>query len=158
MNVQYHFFFGILFAALLYFLFSPIISLLGLLIIFLSSVFIDVDHYFYYIYKRRNLSPIKAYRWYMRSVHKFRSIPKERRKEIYIGFCIFHGIEMLIILFLLGLYVSPIFNFILIGFLFHLSADLVSETILGQRLDKISIIQNFLRNKKLVSLEDFEMH
>ena len=156
MKFKYHFSFGIIFTILLYFLFSPIIPPWGLLIIFLSSFLIDIDHYFYYIYKKGDFSLIKAYRWYIKNARKFCSMSKEKRKQVYLGIYIFHGIEPLIILFLLGFYLSPLFNFILIGFLFHLSIDLISEIILKQRIDKISVIQNFLTTKKLTNFEEVD--
>ena len=156
MRLKHHFFFGIIFTILLYFLFSPIIPLFGLLIIFLSSVLIDIDHYFYYIFKKGDFSLRRAYKWYIKYSCKFCHIPLDKRKKFYLGFYIFHGIEPLIILFLLGFYLSPLFNFILIGFLFHLSIDLISEIIFGQRIDKISVIQNFLTTKKLTNFEEVD--
>jgi len=94
----------------------------------------------------------------MKNARKFRFMPEEKRKQVYLGFYIFHGIEILIILFFLGFYISPLFNFIFIGVLFHLSVDLTSEIILRQRIDKVSVIQNFLTNRKLKSLDEIELH
>jgi hypothetical protein len=123
-------------------------------IIFLSSVFIDIDHYFYYISKKRNLNPFKAYEWYHQNVKKIYSLSKESRGKVYIGLYYFHGIEVLIIFFFLGA-ISPLFIFILIGFIFHLLADFISEVIFQQRLDKISIIYNIFTFRKLVHIQDF---
>jgi len=157
MKFQYHFFFGIVFTTVLYSLFSPIISIFGLLIIFLSSFLVDVDHYFYYVYKKRNLNLISAYKWYVKNARKFRFMPKEERRQVYLGFYIFHGIEPLVILFFLGFYLSPIFNFLLIGLLFHLFTDLVSEIILKQRIDKISVIMNFFITKNHKNLDEIDV-
>jgi len=156
MRFKVHFLLGIIFIILLYFLFYPIISLFGLLVIFLSSFLIDIDHYFYYIYKKRDFSLIRAYKWYMTTMHRFCSLPPEKQKKLYIGFYIFHGIEILIILFLLGFYVSKIFIFVLIGFFFHLSTDLISEIIFGQRIDKIFLFQNLLAMRKLTNFEKID--
>jgi len=156
MRFKFHFLFGIIFLVLLYFLFSSIISFWGLLIIFLSSFLIDIDHYFYYIYKKGDFSLVRAYKWYIKNAHKFYFLSKEKRKQIYLGFYIFHGIEPLIILFFLGLYVSQFFNFVLIGFLFHLSTDLISEIILKQRIDKVFLIQNYIITRKLTDLEEID--
>lgn len=156
MKFKYHFSFGIIFTILLYFLFSPIIPPWGLLIIFLSSFLIDIDHYFYYIYKKGDFSLIRAYKWYMKNARKFCFMSEEKRKQFYLGFYIFHGIEPLIILFFLGFYVSQFFNFILVGFLFHLFTDLISEIILKQRIDKVSIIQNFIIIQNLTSLQEID--
>jgi len=157
MKLKYHFFFGILLTILLYFLFSPIISLFGLLIIFLSSFLIDVDHYLYYLCKKGDFSLIRAYKWYVKNSHKFCLVPLDKRKNFYLGFYVFHGIEPIIILFFLGFYISQFFTFILIGFFFHLSADLISEIIFRQRIDKISVIQNLLLMRKLTNFEEVDL-
>ncbi len=156
MRFKYHLFFGLIFTAILYFIFSPIVSFFGLLIIFLSSFLIDVDHYLYYVFRKKDISLKRAYKWYIKYSCKFCHIPLKIRKNYYLGFYIFHGIEPLITLFLLGFYVSPIFTFILIGFFFHLSTDLVAEIILGQRIDKVSVIQNFISTRKLKNFEEVE--
>jgi hypothetical protein len=158
MKFKYHFFFGILFSILLYFLFQSIIPLWGLTIIFLSSFLIDFDHYLFYVFKKRDLSLRRAYKWYVKYSHKFCSVPLDKRKKYYLGFYIFHGIEPLIVLFSLGFFVSPLFTFILIGFLFHLSTDLVSEIIFGQRIDKISVICNFWIMGKLTNFEEVDSY
>lgn len=157
MRFKYHFFFGIIFTIFLYFLFSSIISLFGLSIIFLSSFLIDVDHYIYYVLLKKDISLRRAYKWYIKYSCKFCHIPLDKRKNFYLGFYIFHGIEPLIILFFLGFYVSQFFNFILIGFFFHLFTDLVSEILLRQRIDKISIIQNLLLMGKLTNFEEINL-
>jgi hypothetical protein len=156
MRFKFHFLSGFIFTILLYFLFYPVIPFFGLLIIFLSSFLMDADHFFYYIFKKRDFNLIRAYKWYIENTKKFCSSSKEKQKKIYIGFYIFHGIEILIILFLLGFYISPIFNFILIGFLFHLSVDLISEIIFEQRIDKISLIQNYLAIRKLTHIDVYK--
>jgi hypothetical protein len=158
MKFKYHLLLGVIFAVLLYLLFSPLISLFGLLIIFLSSFLIDVDHYLYYVCKKGDFSLIRAYSWYMKNARKFCFMSKEKRKQFYLGFYIFHGIEPLIILFFLGFYISQFFTFILIGFLLHLSTDLISEIIFRQKIDKVSVIQNLLLTGKLTNLEEVEVH
>ena len=54
---KYHIIFGFLFSLIL-FIFFPFIGLGGFLIIFASSVLIDVDHYAYYLFKNKILSII----------------------------------------------------------------------------------------------------
>lgn len=156
MRFKFHFLFGIIFTVILYFLFSPIIPLIGLLIIFLSSFLIDVDHYIYYVLRKRDISLRRAYKWYVKYSCKFCHIPLDKRKNFYLGFYIFHGIEPLIVLFFLGFYVSQFFSFLLIGFFFHLSTDLVTEILLRQRIDKISVIQNLLLMRKLTNFEEVD--
>ena len=148
-----HFLLGILFVICLYVFFYPLISIFGLLIIFLSSVFIDIDHYFYYIFRKKDLNPFRAHEWYIKNMRRFHSLDKKQMKNFYLGFYFLHGIESLIILFLLGIYLSPIFNFILIGFLFHLIMDFIAEVIFEQRIDKISFIYNILTFGKLINID-----
>lgn len=151
---QFHFLLGIIFVAILYFFFSPIISLFGLAVILLSSVLIDIDHYVYYVYKKKDLNPFKAHKWYLKNIKKFHSMSKEQKKKFYIGFYFFHGIESLIILLFLGFYISPIFIFIFIGFFFHLSIDFIADIILEERFGKISVIYTLISLKKLVHIEE----
>lgn len=149
-----HFLLGIIFVAILYFFFYPVISIFGLTIILLSSVLIDIDHYIYYIFKKRDWNPFRAHKWYIKNIRKLYSLSKKQTKAFYLGLYFFHGIEILIILFLLGNYISQFFNFILIGFLFHLSMDFITEIIFEQRFDKISFIYNLLTFRKLKDLEE----
>ncbi len=153
MNPQVHFILGIPFIAILYFFFSPVISVFGLTIIFLSSVLIDADHYIYYIFKKKNFNPFKSYEWYKKNTCTFCSLPKEKQKEFYLGFYFLHGIETLILLFFLGVYLSPVFILILIGFLFHLFVDFSTEVIYEQRFSKLSVIYNLFSFRKLTNFE-----
>lgn len=151
-----HFILGIIFVAILYFFFSPIISPFGLAIILLSSVFIDADHYVYYVFRKKNLNPFKSHEWYIQNVRKVYSLNKENREKVYLGLYFFHGVESLITLFIFGIF-YPIFTFVLIGFIFHLTVDFISEIILKDRLDKISFIYNIFAFKKLINIEDLKI-
>ena len=148
-----HLILGIALAVLIFLVF-PSISILGLVIIFLSSVLIDVDHYIYYVYKRKKISPIKAYKWYTENRRKSCSIPKEQKGKIHFGTYFLHGIEILIILLLLGFFVSDVFYFILIGFTFHLLVDLSVEIICYNIYNKVSVIYAFLKSKGLTFIDD----
>jgi len=145
---KYHILFGFFFIAVLFFFF-PQISLIGLVIIFLSSILIDVDHVFYYFLKKGNLVPLNAYNWYMKRRMQFNLLSREQKKKIYSGFYIFHGIELLIILFLLGNYFYNVFFFIFLGFSFHFIIDLFHEIYEKGTVDKISLIWNYYRWRKL---------
>lgn|SRR4030042_214059 len=145
---KYHFIFGLSFVIFLYFLF-PQISLLGLSIIFLSSFFIDVDHYLYYFLKEKNLNLKRGYNWYKNKIKRTYSLPMSERKKIYSGFYLFHGIEWIILLFLLGYFISSFFTFIAIGFLFHLIVDVFHEIYFKRSIDKSSLIYNYYRWRKL---------
>lgn len=148
MFVSRHIFFGIILSILL-FIFFPTLGFFPIAIIFLSSVLIDVDHYFYYLIQTRELSLAKAYNWYMERWKKLKNIPKEKIKEIYSGLFLFHGIEWLILLFLLGTYVNNFFILVFFGFLFHFILDILHEIYFKGFTDKFSLIYSYSRFRKL---------
>ncbi len=153
---QTHLLLGIIFVAVIFLIF-PSVGIMNAAIILAASVLIDIDHYFYYIYKIKKLSPIKAYEWYRGHHKKCKAIPKEKKSEIHFGTCVLHGIEILILLFALGFFVSNIFYFILIGFTFHLITDLSAEITLYNRFNKVSVIYSFLKSKGLTFIDDLEL-
>jgi len=138
------------------FLFFPWVGIINLILVLLSTTFIDVDHYFYYIFKKRNLNLITAYKWYMNRARKFHSLSVAEKKKLYHGFLIFHGFESLLILFLLGFFVSKIFYFILTGFSFHLFLDIFIEAIYYDEFNKISILYNLIKKRKLKLVDDLD--
>jgi hypothetical protein len=148
MHPKSHFIIGIIFIFFLHFIF-PQITFLNLLIILFSSVLIDGDHYIYYILKKRDFNLIKCYNWYKEETDKTHHLPMSERKNRYTGFYLFHGIEILIILFLLGIYASQFFIFIFIGFSLHLFFDIIYEIYFKRTVHKISIIYSYYRWKKL---------
>jgi hypothetical protein len=150
-----HLIIGIAVVAVLFLLF-PSMGFLGAGIILASSVLIDIDHYFYYIFKKRNVNPISAYRWFRGNMKKCKRIPKEKKHEVHFGTCVFHGIEILILLSILGNLVSPIFYFILIGFALHLVSDLILEITKYNAFNKISVIYCFLKSRGMVFIDDLE--
>jgi hypothetical protein len=150
MHPKIHFIVGTFFVIILHFIF-PQITLLNLLIILFSSVLIDVDHYFYYIFIKRDFNLIKAYKWFKEGVRKTRRLPLKERKKMYTGFYMFHGIEPLIVLFLLGISVSQFFFFVFLGFSFHLLLDIPSEISIKGTFQKVSLIYSYSQFRKLNS-------
>lgn len=106
-----HILFGGIFSLILYFFFN--INFLNSLIVFLASVLIDVDHYIWYLFKKRNPSFFKAYTW-------LRNLPKNHKPIVDI----FHTIEFLVFIVILSFIWIP-FLFILIGLVFHSIFDLI---------------------------------
>ncbi len=151
MYPKQHIIFGIIFSASLFFLF-PQIGLIGFFIVFLSSFLIDVDHYLYSVYKKKDLSLKNAYNWFTKNKKIFLSLPRKQRNGFYRGFYFLHGIEVLIILFLFSFF-SKYFFFIFIGVAFHLLLDSVDQTIDWDRIDKFSLIYDFIKFKKLKVFE-----
>ena len=147
-----HLIFGITFSLILLFLF-PQIGLIGFLIIILSTVLIDVDHYLYYVYKKKDWSLKHAYNWFIENKKKFLFLSRKQRNKFYRGFCFLHGIEILILLFILGKFLSIYFYYILIGVSFHLFLDYINQLTYLGRIDKFSLLHDFLKLKRLKSIE-----
>ncbi len=143
-----HLILGIIFALVLLVLF-PSIDLIGFFLIIASTVLIDVDHYTYYIYKTKNFNLKKSFNWYLKDSKKYLSLSRKEKDKYYTGFCFLHGVEILIILFLLGKFVSVYFYYVLIGFVFHLSLDFIEQIKQNKRIDKLSIIYDIIKFRKL---------
>ncbi len=119
-----HILFGAIFSLLLFSLFPNFIGLTGAIIIFLSSVLIDFDHYMYYIYKKKNLNLRRSYLWFLNSKKEIISMKEEEREKYKFSLLIFHGIECWILLLFL-LFINRVFLFILIGILVHMTLDFI---------------------------------
>ena len=143
---------GAIYSYVLFLLF-PEIGVLGFLIIFFSSFLIDIDHYIYYVFKKKNLHPIRAIKWFFKNRDILSSYSKQERREFYTGLYFLHGIEILLVLILL-VFVSEYFLYVLIGFGFHIFLDLIETLSSKNRLSKISIINDFLNSKKLKHIEE----
>jgi hypothetical protein len=148
-----HIFFGTIFSVALFLIF-PKISVIGLFTLFISSFMIDIDHYIYYIFRKKNLNPIKAYHWYMENRKKFYSLSSEKRKSTYGGLYVLHGLGFLFILLFLGFFVYNLFLLVFVGFLFHEMFDWYEEIKLDCRPIKLFLIRDFLESKKLKHIED----
>ncbi|MEK6820300.1 MAG: hypothetical protein AABX71_01165 [Nanoarchaeota archaeon] len=105
-------------------LFLSGMSLIPCLIIFSSSVLIDIDHYFFYVWKRRDFSLKNAYNYFLRRMKKWFNMHYEERKKYKRMIVIFHGVEFMSLLILLS-FIHQIFLFMLVGFFVHMIADLI---------------------------------
>lgn len=133
-----HLFFGMIFVLILLFIF-PQIGFIGFFMILSSTVLIDVDHYLYYVYKKKDWNLRNAFNWFIKSGKKFNKMPKDQWDNIYFAVCIFHGIEAIIILFAFSFHFQFLL-FIITGFIFH------------QLLDLIQLIEKRISPLKVVSL------
>ena len=125
-----------------------IINPVFVLIFFLSSFLIDVDHYLYYIFKKKSFSLKKAYNWFVIGGIKLRKLSKQERKKHNLGIMIFHGIEQIIILTLISAIFLPLF-YIALGFFIHLIEDLIEDIPLGITKRKVSLIYSIYYYNKL---------
>jgi hypothetical protein len=149
MYPKYHIFFGLILSVILFLISPNYIGLLGAGIIFLSSFLIDVDHYIYYLIKDKSFSLKKAFQYFSNARIKFLKLSFKKRREYYSGFCFFHGIEWIILFLVLGFLLSKYLLFIAIGFTFHLCLDWIEEYSKIPRMDKVSVIYDFFKFKKL---------
>lgn len=146
MHPTQHLIFGIIFSSLILFLF-PQIGLTGFLIILSSTVLIDVDHYLYYVYKKKDFSLRNAYKWFIENKKKLLSLPWKQRNKFQTGFYFLHGIEVLLILLILWIFVSKYFLFVFAGFAFHLLLDSIDQTTYWDRISKVSLVNDYLKFK-----------
>ena len=141
---KYHILLGFIFSLILYLIF-PFIGFLGFFIIFFSSFLIDVDHYLYYIFKKKDFNLKKAYKYFFEKRKKIISSTKFVNDVPNPAMYFFHGIEILLVLFILGIFISKNFLFIFIGFSFHLFLDILEQIYYGFRIAKISLVYDFIK-------------
>lgn len=149
---KYHVLLGFIFSIVLFLIF-PSINLIGAGIIFFSSFLIDVGHYIYYILNKKGISLRKAVNYFLTKRKKLINMSIKKRNKFYSGFCFLHGIESLIVLFIIGIFFSKYFLLIFIGFTFHIFLDIIEEIHNNLRLDKISAIYDWFKFKKLKFLK-----
>ena len=116
-----HILYGLIFSIVISFLFN--LTLLEVGLIFLASFLLDFDHYLYSVFREKTFSLKKAYLGFIKKGKKFRRLAKQERRNYVSGFYLFHGLETLVVLGLLGFFVSDYFYFILTGVAFHLILD-----------------------------------
>ena len=146
-----HFLFGTLFAIVLALIF-PMLGVIPFLIIVASTFLIDVDHYLYYVYESKDVNPKRAIKWFMDKRAKFRKLSSNEKKKVYTCFRFLHGLEWVILFVFLGIFVSNYFIFVFVGISFHLILDYIEEAINDERMDKVSIIWDWFKYKKLKKL------
>lgn len=142
---KHHAILGAIISLALYFL-TPI-NLTQTIIILLSSVLIDADHYFYYVFKKKSFNFLKARKWFFKKRKIWISMPLKKREKFKRPILIFHGIEFWFFLILLA-QLHSIFYFILIGIAIHIFCDYID---IIQNKDKFyskfSQIYVYLSNK-----------
>ena len=143
-----HIAYGIVFSILLY-AFIPEIGFVGMLLILFGSIFIDTDHYILTAIENKTWNLRKSINIFKKARKKRLELPPKERKKYYAAWCFFHGVETIIILFVLGKFVHRYFYFIAVGVAFHLVLDLVEQAQNKGRIDKISSVWDYFKFKKL---------
>lgn len=148
-----HIMLGAIFTVLLLIIF-PQISLLGGIIIFLSSFLIDVDHYLYYSIKYKDWNLKHSYAWFIQKSAEWKKLAPKQKEKYERSIFIFHGIECWLVLILL-IYINPIFGFVLIGFFIHTIFDFIDLYARKESLLlKTSQVYVYKRNKKMKNINN----
>jgi len=133
---KYHILLGFTLSILLY-SFS-LITLPQATLIFLSSFLIDIDHYLFYVKKKKDYNLKNAVIWFKETLFL------KKHKPMLV---VFHTIEFIVLIAILSLYFKALI-FILIGLLFHSITDLFYFIYLGFfNVREYSLIRYLVSNK-----------
>jgi len=146
---KWHILLGALFTILVANIFK--IGPLNSLLIFLSSFLIDFDHYLYYVYKKRSFSLKKAYFFLKKRDKELSQLSMRKRSKVFLGYFIFHGLETIFLLLLLGFLISPFFFYISLGAFFHLATDIFHKKKARGGWGNVSLIYDFIKFRKMKS-------
>ncbi len=133
-----HFILALIFSGALFFL--DLANWWQTLVILASAVLIDVDHWFVYVIKHKDLSVKRAYKWF----YSF-----YERGIIRRFFCIFHTIESYILVALLA-WRFEFFLYVFIGMVFHLILDVIKAIDDQMYTREISTIYYLLKKLKKI--------
>lgn len=114
-----------------------VLSPIYLLIILLSALLIDVDHWFVYVIKKKDFSISKSYKWFI-ALSKLKKQPK--------FLCIFHTVEFFILIIILSLKFE-FFQMVLIGMIFHMALDILDSIKEREYMKEISLIYAVLKRR-----------
>jgi hypothetical protein len=142
----WHILSGALFSLISFYFFGE--TAFNCLVFFLSSwLIIDLDLLFFYFWKTKQLNPLRFWKWYYNHRENRRNLSNVERKSYKNPIRILHSVEFLLVLWVFSLF-NPIFFIVLLGFLFHLSLDLVSLYFMHEELhQKISLFYTLAKNK-----------
>lgn len=141
---RWHILLGAVFTLIVW-LFAPNINPLYLVLIFLASFLIDVDHYANAAYKNRHPSLKKALEYHDDLLKREK---KEKAQKIFRkgDFHLFHTVEFHILIGLLSFIWVPFF-YIFIGMVFHSLLDLASLLYTGYFYRREYFLFNWLWKK-----------
>ena len=113
----------------------------NVLLIFVGGVLIDIDHYFWYIFKYKKFSLFSCYK------HLAVEVEKNKWKDVIGALFIFHTIEFLLMIVLMSFYNKHALIF-LTGLSVHYLLDFIWHCYLPKRLiTNPSIISWIFKNK-----------
>lgn len=150
---KYHLLINLIISIFLFYF--AIINLAYVIIFFLASVLIDVDHYIYYILEKRKFSLNKAYKWFILKKSYLHKLSKQERKKHHNIFFLFHGIEILILLFIISKTYYFVF-FVFLGFVVHLAEDAFDEAGSGVFVRKLFLVYGLYKHFNLKNIKNFK--
>lgn len=143
---KFHILFGALFSTFLWLVYPEIDFYV--IIVFLSTFLIDIDHYLVYVIRKKSLNLKKAHDYFY-SIHKNLKPMLDSGVKVKAPLVFIHTVEFLILVFILALF-FPFFLYILSGMLFHSLLDVVDMIIVFGTIypRSFSILHYFLNKKK----------
>lgn len=149
MQPKWHFLYSFVFTYILFYFFNFTPS--SLVLVFFSSIFIDLDHVLLYYLETKNLHPKRFLEWSERKKLAWEALSSAERQEYRSPHFLLHGVEFVFILVLLSFW-QRFFIFILLGVIFHLFLDYIEYGFKGRKFTHLSLktsqIWLFQRNKK----------
>jgi len=143
---KYHIIFSAIIILFLYSLFP--LTPWQIAIIFLSSFIVDVDHYFYGIFKLKTFNLFEIKKWFMKNRSIWREMNPKQKRKYKLSIIIFHGVEFWVLLLILAQFYKPVY-FVLIGIFIHFFQDLIEMIQIQHPIyHKISFIYVLMTNKK----------
>jgi len=141
---RYHLLLGAIFTLTVW-VSAPLINPIYLATLFLSTVFMDLDHYYNAVKKTKKWSLRCAFDYH----HEQKKITDNEKKagiRIKGDFHLFHTVEFHLLIGILGAFILP-FLFIFIGMVFHSILDLIWTLHEGVFYRREYFLFNWLRNK-----------
>ena len=141
---RWHILLGFVFSIIFWFIFKKT-ELLYISLVFLSSIFIDLDHYLNALFKIRSISLRKAFEYHkvLGEIEKYEQKRGIRRKS---DFEIFHTLEFHLLVLLLS-FAWIGFLYLFIGMLFHSMLDIIDMSIKGRLYTRELLLFNWIRGK-----------
>ncbi|MBI4439440.1 hypothetical protein HY638_00540 [Candidatus Woesearchaeota archaeon] len=96
------------------------------LMVFVGGVLIDIDHYFWFVAKKKDTSIARCQRFYERVM------VEKRMKDVLNALFIFHTLEFLIIIAVASFFSEYALMF-LVGYVFHIVPDIIFEVRMWKR-------------------------
>jgi hypothetical protein len=121
----------------------------NVLFIIIGGILIDVDHYFYYIIRFRNLNFFSFYNYHLNhKKEKYKTLKDKRFKRIIL---IFHTIEFIFLLLILMFFNRYIF-YLGVGMIIHLFFDSIQRIVFVKDLNAtpLSILLYIIKKSRVL--------